>query len=92
MTNQKVIDTAKNVIGKYLEQVRKDKKLTLLEAAGKAGMSNSTANAIEKGRGAYTVNSFIAYCGALDIHLELSEKSATNNVITMAGTPPPSNN
>lgn len=92
MTNQKVIDTAKSVIGKYLEQVRKDKKMTQLDAAEKAGMSNSIINAIEKGRGAYTVNSFIAYCGALDIHLELSEKSAKNNVTTIAGTPPPSDN
>ena len=82
----------KKHIGQYLASVRKSKKLTQEQAGELANMSNSIINAIDNGKGAYTMNSFIAYCGALDIHLEMSEKSTTNNITTMVGTPPPSDN
>lgn len=69
MIDAKIIEATKRKIGKQLAEKRKQKKLTLIVAGEKAGMSNSTINAIEKGRGAYTVNSLIAYCHALEIEM-----------------------
>jgi transcriptional regulator with XRE-family HTH domain len=74
MINEQVIITARQDVGKYLQAVREEKKLTYYAVAKLSDMSIEQVQGIESGDKAYTFDSFLKIIYALDCSLFLEDK------------------
>lgn len=74
MTEKKIIETAKELIGKFIYDQIKDQGYTIEGIAEKANISKVTVYDIIGYRTNYTIDSFIAIIGALDLRIEIMNK------------------
>lgn len=74
MINEKVITTARHLVGQHLKNIREEKQLTYYAVAKLAGMSIEQVQGIESGETAYTFDSFLKITHALDCYFFLEDK------------------
>ena len=76
-------------IGGFLKDIRKTKGLKQKDIVG---VTRQTIAKIESGIDTYSVDNLFTYMRTLQVHIELSELTADNNIHTMGGAEPPSPN
>lgn len=74
MINEKVIITARQNVGQYLQSIREEKELTYYAVAKLAGLSIEQVQSIEAGDKAYTIDSFLKITHALDTYFFMEDK------------------
>lgn len=77
--NPQVTLIARQKIGLYLRDIRKDKGLSAYRIAKDTGLTEEQIGNIEKGTKAYTIDSFLAYITALDCYFYLANKDGKEN-------------
>lgn len=88
------IEIARELIGKALKQVREAKRISKYSITKNWGLSIRQINAIEAGTTAYTVDSLLLYCGAVNCYFYLEDRDGDEHLSTldrdrkMAGLPP----
>jgi len=75
MINEKVIITARQLVGQHLKNIRKEKKLTFYAVAKQAEMSIEQVQGVESGKTAYTFDSFLKITHALNCYFFLEDKN-----------------
>lgn len=81
MMQQEIVNTARQLIGKYLKSVRKDKGLTVYAVSKISGLQRAQIQAIEKGDSSYTIDSFIRIIQALDVYFFMKNKDGDDDQI-----------
>lgn len=74
ITEIQVIEEARLQIGSYLKAIREEKELTFYAVGKNAGLSIEQVQSIEKGKKAYTIDSFLRICRALDCYFFLESR------------------
>ncbi len=74
MINPLTTEAARIIIGKYLLDIRTEKKLSFYAISKKSGLSTQQIQAIETGSKSYTIDSFFSLIHALDCYFFLKSK------------------
>lgn len=64
----------REVIGRYLRDTREEKGISLYRVSKSSGLRFETIKAIESGGKNYSMDSLLAYIGALDVYFFFSPK------------------
>ncbi len=71
---QQVKDTAREVLGQFLQERMKDLKMTIYQVKTKAGLHHNQVEAILEGSKNYTIDSLLAVIHALDLYFYFAPK------------------
>jgi transcriptional regulator with XRE-family HTH domain len=72
--NKEILKESRKVIGNYLKETRKEKKISLYKCSKLSGLSIGQINSIEKGEKDYTFSSFLRIINSLDCYFFLKDK------------------
>ena len=64
----------REVIGRYLRDTREEKGISLYRVSKSSGLRFETIKAIESGEKNYSMDSLLAYIGAIDVYFFFSPK------------------
>lgn len=77
--NEEVIKTARQQVGLYIKELRKDRGLTQEQVAEAIGVTHATVNKIEQGKFNYGIDLFFKLSVVLDFRFEFQAKDETDN-------------
>lgn len=64
----------REVIGRYLRDTREEKGISLYRVSKSSGLRFETIKSIESGEKNYSIDSLLAYIGAIDVYFFFSPK------------------
>ena len=68
----------REIIGRYLRDTREEKGISLYRVSKSSGLRFETIKAIESGEKNYSIDSLLAYIGAIDVFFYFAPKEQEN--------------